>query len=296
MSIAGDRYRHGLHRADARDVFQADRAASPLELLYDLTFVATFGVAASELAHGITSDHAAQAVLAFVVAMTAVLWAWMNFTWFASAFDNDDWLFRLMTIVQMAGVLALAIALPSVFASLEEGGEPVNSVMVGGYIVMRVAVILQWLRVAHDEARFRRSAVTYAAFAGAAQLGWFLLATRHLDGVTALWAVGALFAVEALAPVVAGVNGATRRGAGTPWHPQHIAERHTLLAIIALGDFGSLQFYRIVTGRMDNAENIGGAKLLRIKADESGFRSTSMEDCVAALEKVSLPTKLCAGV
>lgn len=32
------------------------RAASPLELLYDLTFVAAFGVAGSELAHGMLDD------------------------------------------------------------------------------------------------------------------------------------------------------------------------------------------------------------------------------------------------
>ena len=32
----------------------------------------------------------------------------MNFTWFASAFDCDDAFYRVLTLVQMAGVLVLA--------------------------------------------------------------------------------------------------------------------------------------------------------------------------------------------
>ena len=35
----------------------------------------------------------------------------MNFTWFASAFDTDDWFFRLTTMVQMVGVVVLALGL-----------------------------------------------------------------------------------------------------------------------------------------------------------------------------------------
>ena len=38
----------------------------------------------------------------------AILGAWINFTWFASAYDTDDWLYRLTTFVQMAGALVIA--------------------------------------------------------------------------------------------------------------------------------------------------------------------------------------------
>ena len=242
MSIAGDNYRHGLRRLTAREIFEQDRAASPLELLYDLTFVAAFGVAGAELSHAIATGHAVDGVAGFLVSMITVVWAWINFTWFASAFDNDDWLFRVLTIVQMAGVVVVAIGLPSLFASIVNGGNLDNGVMVGGYIVMRVAVVLQWLRVAHDEREYRKPAITYAVFVGAAQVGWLLLAISQIEIVIALGVVAVLFAVESLAPVIAGVNGALRHGRGTPWHPQHIAERHILLTIIALGEtvFGTL--------------------------------------------------------
>ena len=42
----------------------------------------------------------------------AIWWAWMNFTWFASAYDTDDVPYRLLTLVQMAGVLVLAAGVP----------------------------------------------------------------------------------------------------------------------------------------------------------------------------------------
>ena len=51
--------------------------------------------------------------------MFAVVWAWINVTWFASAFDNDDWLYRLLTMVQMTGVIVL-LGLPPLFSSIVE--------------------------------------------------------------------------------------------------------------------------------------------------------------------------------
>ena len=39
----------------------------------------------------------------------------MNFTWFASAYDNDDVVYRLLTLVQITGVLILAAGVPRAF-------------------------------------------------------------------------------------------------------------------------------------------------------------------------------------
>ena len=57
----------------------------------------------------------------------AVSWAWLGYSWFASAYDTDDWVFRLATMVQMAGVIVLALGLPQMFASLDEGGTIDNT-------------------------------------------------------------------------------------------------------------------------------------------------------------------------
>lgn len=92
-----------------RDPDEPNRAASPLELLFDLSFVAAFNRAADEAAHFLAEAHVGTAIVGFVFVSSTVCWAWVNFSWFASAFDTDDWFFPLTTMVQMVGVLILAL-------------------------------------------------------------------------------------------------------------------------------------------------------------------------------------------
>src|SRR3954447_17614478 len=112
---------HAVRRMTGRDPDEDGRASTPLELLFDLTFVIAFGAAADELAHALAEDHVQQGVLAFALAAFSISWAWINFTWFASAYDTDDWVFRLTTMVQMVGVIVLALGLPAMFESIDEG-------------------------------------------------------------------------------------------------------------------------------------------------------------------------------
>ena len=76
--------------------------------------------------------HVATAISGFCLAVFAVAWAWMNFSWFASAYDNDDWLFRVATMVQMVGVIILSLGIPEMFASIDRGGALDVGVMVAG--------------------------------------------------------------------------------------------------------------------------------------------------------------------
>ena len=100
--------RFGLIRMSGRDPRQQHRVASSLELFFDLVFVIAVSQASQNLHHGIVEGHAMATVLAYAMIFFAIWWAWMNFTWFASAFDTNDWLYRVTTIVQMGGVLVLA--------------------------------------------------------------------------------------------------------------------------------------------------------------------------------------------
>ena len=137
---------HHARQMGGRDPHEAHRVATPLELLFDLTFVMAFGQAASQFAHALSEGHYMAALLGFGFASFAICWAWINFSWFSSAFDTDDWIYRLVTMVQMIGVLVLAVGLPRLFASIEHGAHLDNSVMVLGYVIMRVALLSQWLR------------------------------------------------------------------------------------------------------------------------------------------------------
>src|SRR6201985_507368 len=117
-----ERMTHSVLRMTGRDPHETGRAATPLELLFDLTFVIAFGAAASELAHFLAAGYVGDGILGFAFAIVAVSWAWINFSWFASAYDTDDWIYRLTTMVQMVGVLILALGIPPVFSSI--GGGP----------------------------------------------------------------------------------------------------------------------------------------------------------------------------
>ena len=136
---------------EGRDPDEAHRAATPLELLFDLTFVVAYGIAADELAHYLAEDHIRAGVIGFCFAAFAITWAWINFSWFASAYDTDDWVYRLTTMLQMVGVIILALGLPTMFESIDAGETVNNGVMVAGYIVMRVAMVFQWARAARQD-------------------------------------------------------------------------------------------------------------------------------------------------
>jgi low temperature requirement protein LtrA len=222
---------HHSRPMGGRDRHEAHRVATPLELLFDLTFVISFGLAASQLAHALAEGHYASGLLGFGFASFAICWAWINFSWFASAYDTDDWIFRIVTMVQMIGVLVLAIGLPRMFASIEHGEHLDNSVMVLGYVIMRVALVFQWLRAARQDPARRRACLTYAIVVSLAQIGWVVLIFLRLSVAATVILFGILALVEFAGPALA-----ERKDGGTPWHAHHIAERHGLFAIIALGE------------------------------------------------------------
>lgn len=214
-----------------RDPDELHRAATPLELLFDLTFVIGFGIAASEFAHQLAEDHVSAGLVSFVFATFSICWAWINFSWFASAYDTDDWVYRLLTMLQMVGVIILALGLPEIFASIAKGGHVENRVMVAGYVVMRIALVAQWLRAAKQDPQRRSACLTYATVVTVAQIGWIAMIPVSTSVVTTFAWAALLVAFEMSGPLLA-----ERRMGGTPWHPHHIAERYSLLTIIALGE------------------------------------------------------------
>jgi low temperature requirement protein LtrA len=140
-------------------------------------------------------------------------------------------------------VIVLALGLPATFHSIDEGVHLDNGVVVAGYVIMRIAMVAQWLRVAGQDPLRRRSALTYAGFTFVAQVGWVALTVLDLP-LAALVAIVPLFClVEMAGPVMA-----ERKSSGTPWHPHHIAERYGLLAIIALGEgiFGTVAAVAVI--------------------------------------------------
>jgi low temperature requirement protein LtrA len=228
-----------LRPMQARDVHQPHRVATSLELLFDLVTVIAVASAAAGLHHAIAGGHATDGVVRFAMAFFGIWWAWMNYTWFASAYDNDDVLFRLLTLAIMGGALAIASGIELFFKSLD------LTMVVTGYVIMRVGMVVLWLRAALGDPARRTTALTYALGIALVQVYWAgLLWVESSSSVrlTLLFALGAAF--EIAVPALAERNGRT------PWHRHHIIERYGLLNIIVLGETllaGSLAL-RAVTG------------------------------------------------
>jgi low temperature requirement protein LtrA len=221
---------HRRRRFSGRDPDEGHRAATPLELLYDLTIVVAFGTASDELARYVADDHVGPGIAGFAFASFAVSWAWLNYTWFASAYDTDDWVFRLATMVQMVGVIVLSLGLPQMFASVDHGDRLHNGVMVAGYVIMRVALVFLWWQVSRHDRERQPAARAYMTTIGVAQVGWIVLALLGLSIGVTFAAFSVLIALELIGPFIA------EGKATTPWHAHHVAERYGLLVIITLGE------------------------------------------------------------
>lgn len=131
------------------------------------------------------------------------------------------------------------------FESVVEGEHVDNLVMVIGYVIMRVAMSLQWLRVAIQDPSRRTTALVYLATILVAQVGWLALAIAETSVATMFVWAAVLVVIEIGGPVLA-----EYRQDSTPWHAHHIAERHGLMVIIALGEglIGTVAAMRVIVG------------------------------------------------
>ncbi|MGS2616719.1 low temperature requirement protein A [Micromonospora sp. LZ34] len=218
----------------ARERGEKHRAATPLELFFDLCFVVAVAQAATNLHHDVAENHLGHAVRSYLMVFFAIWWAWMNFTWFASAYDTDDDVYRITTLVQIAGALILAAGVPRAFTE----GDFVT--ITYGYVVMRLALVTQWLRAAAGDPGHRAADVRYAVGVTLVQLGWLIRLLLPDDW--RLWTFLVLALADLLVPAVA------ERPGMTTWHPRHIGERYGLFTLIVLGEVVLATSVAIQTG------------------------------------------------
>lgn len=98
-----------------------------------------------------------------------------------------------------------------------------------GYVVMRLAMVSQWLRAAQGESGAARTmARRYAAGIAIVQVGWVLVLLLPKYAIPYVLPLGIL--AELAVPAVA------ERHVQSAWHPHHIAERYGLFTLIVLGE------------------------------------------------------------
>ncbi|GGK81351.1 membrane protein [Sphaerisporangium melleum] len=212
----------------ARPIDEPHRVSSQLELLFDLTFVIGVAAVTARFGHSIGEGHGLAGLIPFLQVFFAIWWAWMNFTWFASSYDCDDVSYRVLTMLQMAGVLVLAAGVP---AAADRGDYGVVTL---GYLIMRMALVAQWVRAGVEDPASRRTALRYAAGITLVQVGWVLRYLLAEQGALPAPALLPIFVV--LITVEMAVPWWAERAGATTWHPHHIAERYGLFTIILLGE------------------------------------------------------------
>ena len=225
-----------------RNPDEAHRASTTLELFVDLASVIAIAAAAAGLHHAVADAHTTEGIITFLFAFFGIWWAWMNYTWFASAYDDDSLVFKLATFTFLAGALVMAAGIRVFFHSHEPG------LILAGYVVMRLAMVSLWLAAAGKGTHNRTTCLRYAGGIAVTQIYWILLLGVFWEWgplMLALYGVGML--MELAVPVWA------ERPGMTPWHRHHIIERYGLLNIIVLGEM-----LLATSGAIYNAHDHGG--------------------------------------
>jgi low temperature requirement protein LtrA len=214
--LAG-RYGPRVTDTDRESEHDAEHQVTPLELFFDLTFV----FAMTQVTVLLADDPTWSGVFRGMLVLAALWWAWSVYAWLTSATDVDEGGVRLVMLASMGAMFGVALAVPGAFGD--------DAVLFGvAYLLVRLLHLILSATVARDDPDRRGAMLRFAptAIAGAS----LLVVAGFLEGDEriAVWLVA--LAIDYLGPVVIGAGGGWRVA------PEHFAERHGLIILIALGE------------------------------------------------------------
>ncbi|MCB0876760.1 MAG: low temperature requirement protein A [Solirubrobacterales bacterium] len=205
-----------IHRPQIAATLRQRGEVTPLELFFDLVFVLAITQCTALMADEPTWQGLAKGLLVLGV----LWWAWVGYSWLTSAVDPEEGAVRIVIFAAMAALLVIALCVPQAFYDL-------GLVFAGAYAVVRTAHIALFRLASVDDADLRAS-TNGLAVSTAIGVGLLIVASQ-LDGVEqgALWLLALL--LDMAGPYFFGAEG---------WKlvPEHFAERHGLIIIIALGE------------------------------------------------------------
>ena len=194
------------------------RAASRLELFFDLAYV----LCVAELAASLLSDLDVDGTLEFL-GLFALIWlSWVQFTLHNNRFDTDDLILRFAKLAAMLAVLGAAASISDATGSKV---VPFTICYALGRLIIAGLYYRAWRHV--DNAR-GTTGVYLVAMTTVAAL-WVVSLALPSPVRFVVWGVAAL--VDIAAPIVAG-----RRPGRAPLHLEHLPDRFGLLVILVLGE------------------------------------------------------------
>jgi low temperature requirement protein LtrA len=197
---------------------ESNRSATRLELFFDLAFVLFVARCADLLAKNETWTGG----LEFAAVLAVGWWAWASTTLYANRFDTDDAVFRLLTLLGMAGVIAMAAGVDKISGSSSQW-------FALAYVLLRLVLVGGYLRAWWHVPDARRTIRPYLLGHVAGATVWLLSLAVPTPGRYWLWGVGV--AVDLIGPSMA-----ARLKDGIPLHMEHLPERFGLFVILVLGE------------------------------------------------------------
>jgi low temperature requirement protein LtrA len=181
-----------------------------------------FVAAIAEVGLALGNDPTAAGFGRYLALFLPIGWAWAGFTFYATRFDTDDLVYRLLTFVGMFAVAGLASSVPDALY----GGQ---NRFVAAYVSVRLILIVLYARAYRHVPLARPLAGWFMFMFGIAVCDWLISLAIPTPWKYVLW--GVALAVEHAAPVRA-----WRMMRGAPINPAHVIERFGLLIIIVLGE------------------------------------------------------------
>jgi low temperature requirement protein LtrA len=193
-----------------------EHRVTPLELFFDLAFVFGF----TQVTTLIVDDPTWGGMFRGMLVLAALWWAWVGYAWFTSTLDVDEGGVRLAMLAAMGTMLFVALAVPGAFGD--------DALLFGlGYFAVRALHLVLYAIVSREDPDLRGALLRIAPgeLLGASLL--VVAAFLEGDARIALW--GVALAVDYLWPALTNLSG---------WRiaPEHFAERHALIVLIALGE------------------------------------------------------------
>ena len=227
---------------------ESNRSATRLELFFDLAFVLFVAGCADLLAKNETLAGGAQ----FAAVVAVGWWAWASTTLYANRFDTDDAIFRLLTLIGMGGVIAMAAAADQVTGAA-------GTWFALGYVMLRLVLVAGYLRVWRSlpETRAGLRPYLYGHTAGAAL--WMVSLMVPAPARYVLWAAGVL--IDLLGPTIS-----ARKPDAPPLHMEHLPERFGLFVILLLGESVAATVHGLHDGKWGGGVTITAAAAFLLSA------------------------------
>jgi low temperature requirement protein LtrA len=195
------------------------RSATWLELFFDLVFV----ISVAELVHRLGHHVSVVEVGQFIALFIPVWWCWVGHTVYATRFDTDDMIHRLLTFTMMFAAAIMAMQIPTAFKTGSIG-------FAAGYVLARLCLLMLYIRARRHVPEAREMTTLYLSGFGLGALCWLVSLLFPSPERFILWAAG--IGIDFIIPWL----GRKTILQKAPLDTSHFPERFGLFTIIVLGE------------------------------------------------------------